>query len=189
MVPLAQLWLPLALSAVAVFMVSSILHMVLKHHKNDIVQFPQEAAIREALAPLKIPPGDYMMPWAPSMDACKTAEFQERVARGPVMMATVLPNEPFNMGRSLTQWFGYCLIVSLFSAYLASRVLPIGTEYLTVFRVVGTAGFAGYSLALMQGSIWGGKRWRTTILSMADGLIYALVSGGVFGMLWPAAGG
>lgn len=185
MVPLAELWLPIILSAVLVFLVSSILHMVFTHHKSDFSQFPSEAQVQDALRPFAIPPGDYMTPWAASMEASKAPEFQQKLVQGPVMIATVLPNGPFRMGKSLGQWFCYSLIVSLFAAYLCSRVLPSGTSYLMVFRVAGTVAFAGYSLALMQGSIWGGKKWRSTLLSMADGLIYAMVTGGSFGMLWP----
>ena len=185
MVPLAELWLPVILSAVLVFLVSSILHMVFTYHKSDFSQFPSEAQVQDSLRPLAIPPGDYMIPWAQSMEASKSPEFQQKLVQGPVMIATVLPNGPFNMGKNLGQWFGYSLIVSFFAAYLCSRVLPSGTSYLMVFRVAGTVAFAGYSLALMQSSIWGGKKWRTTFLSMIDGLIYALVTGGSFGMLWP----
>ena len=59
------------------------------------------------------------------------------------------------------------------------------TPYLTVFRIVGTVTFAGYALALAQYSIWYGRAWSITLKSMFDGLIYALLTGGVFGWLWP----
>ena len=44
----------------------------------------------------------------------------------------------------------------------------------------------GFALALPQISIWYKKNWTTTLKSVFDGLIYALLIGGVFGWLWPA---
>ena len=91
------------------------------------------------------------------------------------------------MGSSLAQWFVYCLIVGVFAAYITGRALEPGAHYLSVFRFAGATAFVGYSLALMQNSIWYKKNWSTTLKSMFDGLIYALFTAGVFGWLWPAA--
>jgi hypothetical protein len=54
-----------------------------------------------------------------------------------------------------------------------------------VFRLVGTAAFMGYSLALLQHSIWYKRNWGTTLKSVFDGLLYGLLTAGVFGWLWP----
>jgi hypothetical protein len=54
-----------------------------------------------------------------------------------------------------------------------------------VFRLTSTVAFAGYALALWQGWIWYSRSIRYTLLSTLDGLIYALLTGGVFGWLWP----
>jgi hypothetical protein len=54
-----------------------------------------------------------------------------------------------------------------------------------VFRFVGTAALLGYSLALAQHSIWYMRNWITTLKSMFDGLVYALLTAGTFGWLWP----
>ena len=53
--------------------------------------------------------------------------------------------------------------------------------------IVGTTAFMGYSLALLPESIWYKRRWSRTFKSMFDGLIYALLTAGVFGWLWPRA--
>lgn len=90
------------------------------------------------------------------------------------------------MGKALGLWFAFSLLVSLFAAYLASRTVGAGTDYLTVFRLVGTTACASYSLGLMQNSIWYGRNWPMTLKSMFDGLVYSLVTAGVFGWLWPA---
>ena len=56
---------------------------------------------------------------------------------------------------------------------------------MSVFRIAGTVAFAGYTLALWQNVIWFSKSTTTTTKSTFDGLVYALLTGGVFGWLWP----
>ena len=89
------------------------------------------------------------------------------------------------MGKSLLLWFVYVVVVTIFAAYIAGRALGPGTHYLLVFRFVGASAFMGYSLALPQQSIWYRRNWGTTLLSMFDGLVYALLTAGTFGWLWP----
>ena len=185
MVSLVSLWLPILLSAVAVFIVSSIIHMFLTYHRADYTDLPNEAEVMDALRPFNIPPGDYVMPRPASAKDMGTPEFIEKLKQGPVAFMTVFPNEPFNMGKQLTQWFLYSVLIGVFAAYLASRTLDAGAEYLTVFRVTGTVAFAGYGLALLQGSIWYGRKWGATLRSAFDALVYALFTAGMFGWLWP----
>jgi hypothetical protein len=89
------------------------------------------------------------------------------------------------MTGNLVGWFIYLLVVGLFAAYIASRALPPGSPYPAVFRFVGTTAFVGYALALWQMSIWYRRSWTTTIKSTVDGLLYGLLTAGVFGWLWP----
>lgn len=186
MVSLTSLWLSILLSAVLVFVVSSIVHMVLKYHQNDFRRFPDEDAVRRALGPMKIPPGDYALPHAGSMEAMQSPEFTAKMTEGPVLLATVRQPGPVNMGKSLGQWFAFSVVVSLTAGYLASRILVPGTDYLTVFRVTGTVAFAAYALGDLPQSIWYGRSWGATTRSAFDGLLYALVTGGVFGWRWPS---
>lgn len=185
MTHLASLWLPIVLSAVIVFVVSSLIHMVLPWHKNDFPRLPNEEAVLDALRPLNLPPGDYMMPRPASRQELGSPEFEERAKRGPVLTMTVMPNGRINMGSSLAGWFVYAMVVSLFAAYIAGRALPPGTMYPQVFRFVGATAFIGYALALWQMSIWYKRAWSLTIKATIDGLIYALLTAGTFGWLWP----
>jgi hypothetical protein len=185
MVTLASLWLPILVSAVIVFFASSILHMVLPWHKNDYARLPDEEKARAALRPLAIPPGDYIVPRPQGRADLKSPEFQARVNEGPNLVVTVLPNGPWSMGRNLGLWFVYLVVVSIYSAYVAGRALPPGTDYLMVFRFVGATAFAAFALALWQMSIWYRRSWGTTIRSTIDGLIYATLVAGTFGWLWP----
>jgi hypothetical protein len=184
MVPITSLVIPILLSAVIVFLASSILHMVLTYHKSDFNQLPDEDATLEALRQMKIPPGDYFAPFAGSAGAMKSPKFAEKAARGPLVLMTVSPGGSMNMSAQLMQWFLYCVVISFFTAYITGAVLPADAHYLAVFRVAGTVTFMAYAMGLAQFSIWYKRNWGTTLRSMMDGLIYALLTAGTFGWLW-----
>lgn len=185
MTGLTALWLPIVLSAVFVFVLSSIIHMATPWHKNDYPKLPNEDAFRAAVGPLNIPPGDYMVPRCDSMAEMKTPEFKTKMEQGPVLMATVLPNGMPSMGPQLVKWFLYALAMSVFAAYVAGRALGQSSPYLSVFRFAGVTAFVGYGAALWQFNIWYHRSLRTTITSTIDALLYALVTAGTFGWLWP----
>jgi hypothetical protein len=185
MTGILSLLIPIVLSAVIVFVVSSIIHMASPWHKNDYPRLPNEDQLRSALRPLSIPPGDYMIPRPETREALRSPEFAEKVRQGPNMIVTFLPNEAFSMKSNLVQWFLYSLVVSVFAAYVAGRALPPGSLYLSVFRFVGVTAFIAYSVALWQMSIWYRRSWITTAKATVDGLIYALLTAGTFGWLWP----
>ena len=185
MVGLYALWVPILLSAVIVFIVSSIIHMMSPWHKSDYPKVPNEDKVMDTIRPLAIPPGDYMIPRPSSREDMRSPEFAEKMKKGPVMMMTVWPNGPHAMARNLILWFLYSVVIGFFAAYVAGRALPVGAEYLHVFRFAGVAAFLGYSVALWQMSIWYHRPWTTTIKLTVDGLIYALLTAGVFGWLWP----
>lgn len=185
MTALSALWLPILVSAVLVFAASSLIHMVLPWHRSDYPKMPNEDKAMDALRPLAIPPGDYMVPHCSGPDEMKTPAFQEKMGKGPVLIVTVRPNGMAGMGKYLVQWFIFCLVIGLLSAHIASKALPSGTPYLRVFHLVAGATFMGYALALWPMSIWYGRSWINTIKSTIDGLIYALITAGTFGWLWP----
>lgn len=185
MTDLAALLLPILVSSVLVFIISSIIHMAPLWHKNEFPRLSAEDQARAALGPLAIPPGEYMMPRAYGKAEMESPEFKRKVAEGPNIILTVLPNRPFAMGRTLALWFVYVVLVSVFAAYVAGRALPPAAQYLDAFRFAGTTAFVGYAAALWQDSIWFGRSWGATARTTLDGLIYALATGGVFGWLWP----
>lgn len=185
MVPIAWLWLPILLSAVIVFVASSIIHMVLPVHKSDYRKVPAEDDVMEALRRFSIPPGDYLLPCAGSMKEVSSPGFAEKMKKGPVAVMTVRPSGPPTMAKSLAMWFVYSVVVGIFAAYITGRALGPGVHYLQVFRFAGCTAFIGYSLALWQNTIWYNRDWRTTLKSTIDGLIYGLLTAGTFGWLWP----
>ena len=185
MVYLTDLWLPILLAAVVVFVASSVMHMVLTYHKADYKKLPNEERVLEAMRSQQPAPGAYMFPHSPSLKEAGSAEMVEKFKKGPVGILNVLPSGPPAMGMGLVLWFGFCLLVGVFVAYLAGRTLSAGAEYLAVFRVAGTVGFVGYSLGNIPNSIWRGQPWSSTLRHTFDGLVYGLLTAGVFGWLWP----
>jgi len=185
MTALSTLWLPILLSAVIVFVASSVIHMALPWHKNDYSKVPNEDKLMDALRPFALPPGDYMLPRASSAQEMKAPGFVEKTKKGPVVIFTVMPNGPFSMGKPLALWFVYCLAVGVLAAYVASRAQPVGAHYLRVFQLAGCTAFIAYAAALWPMSIWYHRAWSTTIKETIDGLIYALLTAGTFGWLWP----
>ena len=185
MVSVTELWLPILVSAVFVFIASSLIHMVLGYHKNDFRAVPDESGVADALRRFNIPPGDYCLPRASSMADMKNPAFMEKLKKGPELMMTVLPNGQWGMGAQLTQWFFFSALVSVFAAYIAGRALGPGANYLEVFRFAGCTAFVGYALGAIPPSIWYKKNWGTTLKTVFDGLVYVLLTGGTFGWLWP----
>ncbi|HEU5250917.1 MAG TPA: hypothetical protein VFW15_13095 [Thermoanaerobaculia bacterium] len=185
MVPVTSLWLPILLSAVIVFVASSILHMVLRYHRTDFAKLPAEDEIADALRKNGVAPGDYMFPYAEGPAAMKDPAFLEKRKRGPIGVLTVIPGGSVSMAPYLAQWFVYCVVVGVFAAYVAGRALAPGAPYPSVFRFAGCTAFVAYSLALWQNSIWYRRKWSTTIKSNFDGLLYGLLTAGTFGWLWP----
>jgi hypothetical protein len=185
MTPMTALWLPILLSAVFVFIASAIIHMLPLWHRNDYPAVPNQDQVMGALRPFAIPPGDYMLPRAANMKEYGTPEFKEKIQRGPVAIVTVIRGESMSMARSLIGWFLFSLAVSYFAAYIASRALAPGANYLEVFRFAGATAFIGYTVAQWHMSIWYHRAWKYTITETFDGLIYALLTAGTFGWLWP----
>jgi hypothetical protein len=185
MVPLMSLILPIILSAVFVFVASAVIHMMLPYHQSDHKMVPGQDDVQEALRKFNLPPGDYMLPRPASMKEWRDPAFKEKFAKGPVLMMTVFPSGGMGMGTQLVQWFFYCVLMSVFAGYVAGRAVGPGTPYLTVFRFAGTTAFAAYVLAMWQQSIWYRRSWATTMKYTIDGLIFAGLTGGTFGWLWP----
>ncbi|MDE2150607.1 MAG: hypothetical protein KGJ55_12445 [Gammaproteobacteria bacterium] len=185
MVPLAHLWLPMLISAAGVFIASSVLHMVLKFwHMPDYGGFPNEDDVGAAIRNGNPAPGMYVIPYC-RMEDMKKAETAEKFKRGPVGFMILRPSGPFNMGKNLVQWLVFCLVVSLFSAYVAGAALAPGAAWLQVFRIVGTVSFMTYGFTSLPAGIWWGQPWKTVVKDVIDGLIYGLVTGVIFAWLWP----
>jgi hypothetical protein len=183
--PLSALWLPIVVSALAVFVASSLIHMVSPWHRSDYPRLGMERQVLDALRPLNVPPGDYMMPRPESRAELRAPEFIERMKAGPVVMMTVLPNGPIPMGPTLGLWFLYLLVVSTLAAIVTGLAVRPGGDLHEVIHTTALVSFTGYAMALWQMSIWYRRAWKTTLKATVDGVIYAALTAGIFAWLWP----
>ena len=182
---LAQLWLPIVLSAVFVFVASSILHMVIRAwHGPDCKGFANESEVGAAMRAGNAQAGMYMIPYC-TPEAMKSPETADKFRQGPVGIVYLRsPGQP-NMGVYLGQWFGFCLVVSFLCALLAVHVIAPAADHRLVFHVIGLAAFMGHALGPIPSAIWWGQPWGGAIKHVIDGLIYAIVTGLTFAWLWP----
>src|SRR5258705_5069459 len=112
MVPLTALLLPILLSAVIVFVASSIIHMVLPYHRSDYQQLPEEEKLLPTLRAAGLKPGLYHFPFCSHKDM-KSPAVQEKFKQGPVGLLTVFPSGPVGMPKFLGMWFVYCLLIGM----------------------------------------------------------------------------
>ncbi len=185
MVSLIALWLPILLSAVVVFLASSVLHMVLKYHHKDYQKLPDEEALQEAMRAQNLGPGNYAFPCPDDPSDWRSAELVEKFKKGPVGFMNVKPSGAPAMGKYLAQWLLFCIVIGVFCGYIAGIVLAPGAEYMLVFRITSCVAFVAYGVSSVSESIWKAQNWSTTGRFVFDGLIFSLLTGGVFGWLWP----
>ena len=91
MVALTALWVPILLSAVIVFVASSIIHMVLPYHRSDYKKLPDEDKVTAALRSAGVTRGMYVFPYCTHKEM-KSPEVVEKFKRGPVGLLTVFPS-------------------------------------------------------------------------------------------------
>ena len=182
---LGALLLPVLIAAAVCLMAGVVLWMVLPLHKGDFRPFPDEASVADAVRRQNLPPGQYIMPYCPDPKQMSDPAMQARLAQGPNGYLVLGGAGQPSIGKNLALTFLYHAVVSFFIAYIAVHTLKAGTEYLEVFRVVGAVAFLAYGAAVIPAGIWYGRPWGPIWREVLDGLVYALLTAGVFGWLWP----
>src|ERR1043166_5498851 len=104
MVPLTSLWLPIVLSAVIVFVASSIMHTLLTYHQGDYQPVPDEAKVLAVLRAAGLKRGYYHFPFC-SHKEMKSPAMMEKYQQGPVGLMTVFPSGPPAMPKFLGMGF------------------------------------------------------------------------------------
>lgn len=184
MVGLAELWLPILISGVVVFIASSVMWMVLPHHKADIKVLPDEKKFTEALGSHDIPPGLYMWPNCNTPKEMSSEDYKNRFKNGPWGTITVQGQAP-NFPMNLMKCFVMYMVITAMVAYLAGIGLAPGAEYMEVFRVIGTAAILGHCMGGLVNDTFLGKPTRFIITGLFDGVVYALITAGIFAAMWP----
>ena len=187
MVSIPDLWLPILLAAVLAHFAGFLMWMVLPHHKGDWRRLPNEDALAEALRAQGAGAGQYNFPHVDKPEDMKDPAWLAKMERGPYGFLVIgRPHKPA-VGPNLIQYFLYTLAVSILTAYVVGRTLPPGTASLRVVQVAGTVATLAYAGALPPLAIWFSRTWGSIGREMFDGLVYGLLTAGVFGWLWPAA--
>jgi hypothetical protein len=182
MVPLSELWLPILVAAVVLQFVSALIHTALGFwHTPDYWSVGEDRAFLDAMRGLKA--GLYLVPrMNPKMTPEQKAEWES----GPTAVMYVRNPARFSFGKTLGIYFLYCLVSSIFVAYIAGQTLAHGTPYLRVFQIAGATGTIFWAFGNnISDAIWYGKPWRVAFKYVIDGVLYGLLMGGVFGWLWP----
>ena len=183
MVTIGSLWMPVLVSAIIVWFASFLVWVVLPHHKSEYKGVPDEDATIKSLG--DIPPGLYNIPHLTAMEDVKKPEVIKRFEGGPTGFLTVVPRGVPNMGKSMFFSFVYYALVGVMVAYIAGRTLELDAPYLRVFQITGTVAWLAHGWGVITDGIWFGRPWGAIAKHMIDALAYGLLTGGVFGWLWP----
>lgn len=182
---LAQLWLPILLAAVAVFIASSLVHMVFKWHNRDYRKLPNEDEVRAAINAGQPGPGLYMLPQCLDEKDWKSETVQAKFREGPVGKLLLRKPGPVSMGAPLLQWFLLNLVVAAIAACAVYGALGLGGDGHRAAHTAGVATLLAYGAGSVSDAIWMGKPWAATLKDLLDALIYAVVTALVFCWLWP----
>jgi hypothetical protein len=181
MAMLASLWLPILLSAVAVFVASSLIHMLFKWHNRDYRKLPNEDAVRAAINAGQPAPGLYVLPDYLDGKECSSEEAQARFREGPVGKLTLRRPGAMSVGPMLLQWFLLNIAVAFVAAFAA---IGAGDGHHAA-HIAGLATLLAYGAGAVSEAIWMGKPWAATLKDLLDALIYAAVTATVFMWFWP----
>jgi len=185
MTPFISLLLPIVVSAVAVFVLTMIIHMT-PWHRSDHIKLPDEDGVMQALRPFNIPPNDYVVPHPGTGEYMKSKEYDAKRAAGPVMIVTVAPSGPWKIGQMMGMWFLFAVVVSASVACVVGTIVPPGGHTHAVFHYAAVITFLTYAMGAVQLSIWYNRKWSTTFKNAVDSLLYALATAWIFSMMWPA---
>lgn len=178
---IAALWLPVLATSIVIFIAGAIIWMAMPWHKTSWSRTRDEEAVRGALQGNS--PGAYTVPFAMANADLADPDLIRKFEEGPVAFINVVASGKPAMGGKLIMNFCYNLLVAVICAYMVSRTVAADAAYLDVFRIAGTTAFIAYGVAYIQESIWFGRPWQMTLKTFIDALIYALLTGGVFGWL------
>jgi hypothetical protein len=181
---LIPLWLPILVSAAAIWIISAVVWMAMPHHKRDFINLPDEDGFMDDLRKRGIKPGNYVFPDFRDPKAMKSEKVQKALEEGPVGHLSVWP-PPLTMADKLVGTFVVYLVVSTLIAYLTRVALPGAAPFAKVFQVAGTAGILAYSFSHIPNGLWFGSYKRTIVANIMDGIVYGLITGAIFAWRWP----
>ncbi len=175
-----QLWLPILLSGLATHIYSTLAWMLLPHHKPEWNRLPVEQELLELLNRHQVPPNQYMFPFAANGNEAGTPEFKTRQACSGMLIRWATP---LNMGAAIGKTLAFFMVAAACIGYLAGLAIPTpSADAAHVFRVVGTTGILTHCFAHFPHVFWFRRRIAMEVL---DGIIFAMITAGIFAALWP----
>ncbi|MBS0186489.1 MAG: hypothetical protein JSS51_00370 [Planctomycetes bacterium] len=186
---LSQLWLPILISGVSVWIASFIAWMMIGHHRKDRDAIPGggEQAFMDTVTRMNIKPGNYGFP-----DFCQHDNLprQERMAARKALydrrpMGTLRVWGEMNMGVNMLVTFLFYLVTSAMIGYLTWAAFGRGASAGKIVQVAGTAGILAYCFASFPHDIWFQKKRRAMMMDWLDGIVFGLITGAIFAWLWP----
>ena len=87
-----DLWLPILMSGVAVFILSFLVWTALPHHKSDFKKLPDEDGTISAMRGRPPEPCAYMFPHAWTHAEVQNPEIAQKLTQGPVGFITIVPS-------------------------------------------------------------------------------------------------
>lgn len=180
-----QLCLPIIAAAIAVFIASSLIHMVFKWHNSEYRPLPNEDEVRRVLGSANLTPGLYTTPHCTDMKDMQAEAVQQKFRDGPVALITMRKPGAPTMGKYLLQWFLLNVVIAALGAMLALQAYGLTGNAHQAGHFIGIFTMIAYACGSVQESIWMGRPWSATLKNLLDAFIYGFVSALVFWQLWP----
>ncbi len=182
---LQELWLPIVVSAVACFAVSALAWTVLPHHRGEWRRLPTEAVVLEALRQHAPHPGLYAVPYTMGADLNR-ADLKLALEKGPVGFLTIRENGAPKRALMYLQTLVFFTATSTLCGFVAWHAgLRYGAPPRLVFEIVGAVAAMTHTLGSVQESVWFGRPWKSWFKQLTDGLVFAVITAGVFSWMWP----
>lgn len=190
---LSHLWLPILVSAAAVWIASSLAWMVIGHHKHTWKEIPNEDEFIATIKRFRIAPGSCGFP---EFRKCEGLSKEEKLAKWEEMqkhpIGVLRVWGPLSMGRNWVLSLVVNLVASTLIGYHGWSALRHGgsdgaptASFAKVMQVLGTVGILAYCFASLQNDIWFQRSRREVVTGLIDGVVLGLITGAVFRLLWP----
>ena len=185
MVSLFDLWLPILLSTVAVFILHVLVWTALPHHKSDFKKLPDEDGTITAMRGRPPDPGAYMMPLAWTHADVRNPDIARKLSQGPGGFVTIVPSGMPTVGKKFGQIFVFFLVISVLVAYVTETAFAAGQPGMDVFRISATVAAMGHGTGVVTAAVYFGTPWSNTGKHVIDAVLYGIATGAIFAAMWP----
>lgn len=177
-----DLWLPILATGIATHIASTLAWTVLPHHKPEWKKLPVEDELQDWLDAKNVPAEQYLFPHTHDAEEMQSDEFKNKMQNKCRGMLVLWP-QPVSMGAAIGKTLAFFFVAAFMVGYLAS-LASLDGSFMDVFRFTFTAALLTHCAGIFPGVFW----FRQKVgMSLLDGLAFALVTGALFALLWPAS--